>query len=335
MALPSKGRMAEDALQLLKDCQLSVRKLNERQYIAKMPEMNHVEVWFQRASDVVRKLRSGDVDFGIVGYDMLLELGEDDPELVIVHEALGFGHCHLALGVPMTGAYANITTFDQLVNMPCWSEDHPLRVVTGYTHIGKRFFAEKGIKNVELTTADGALEAAPLMGTADIILDLVSSGTTLRENNLKEVDGGYIVDSQAVLVARRAALLANPKMLETAHELIERLDAHLRAEDQFSVTANMRGTSMEDVAARILQETDLHGLQGPTIAAVYSAEGKSAANGMQYFAISIVVTKKRLYEAVQELRSIGASGVLVSPLIYIFDEEPPRWRKLQASLGLL
>jgi ATP phosphoribosyltransferase len=76
MALPSKGRMAEDTLALLQECELSVRKLNPRQYIADISELKNVEVWFQRASDVVRKLRSGDVDMGIVGYDMVREYGE-------------------------------------------------------------------------------------------------------------------------------------------------------------------------------------------------------------------------------------------------------------------
>jgi ATP phosphoribosyltransferase len=99
MALPSKGRMAEDTLALLQECELSVRKLNPRQYIADISELKNVEVWFQRASDVVRKLRSGDVDMGIVGYDMVREYGEDDEDLIIIHDALGFGECHLGIGV--------------------------------------------------------------------------------------------------------------------------------------------------------------------------------------------------------------------------------------------
>ena len=76
-----------------------------------MPEL---EVWFQRATDVVRKLLYGDVDIGIVGYDMFREIADKDPELVVVHDALGFGSCHLGLGVPTTGKFANITTLDQL-----------------------------------------------------------------------------------------------------------------------------------------------------------------------------------------------------------------------------
>ena len=123
----------------LQECQLKVYKPNPRQYTAIISQasiftfintggnwcqflswavhalqMPDLEVWFQRATDVVRKLLYGDVDIGIVGYDMFREIADKDPELVVVHDALGFGSCHLGLGVPTTGKFANITTLDQL-----------------------------------------------------------------------------------------------------------------------------------------------------------------------------------------------------------------------------
>ncbi|KAG0557857.1 hypothetical protein KC19_11G162300 [Ceratodon purpureus] len=235
LALPSKGRMAEDTLGLMKDCQLSVRKLNPRQYIADISELKNVEVWFQRASDVVRKLKTGDVDMGIVGYDMLREYGEDDEDLIIIHDALGFGQCHLAIGIPTYGIFENINSLSELAAMPLWTEDRPLRVVTGYTYLGTKFLEEHGFKHVQLSTADGALEAAPAMGTADAILDLVSSGTTLRENNLKEISGGAVLSSQGVFVANKKALLERKEMLDVAHEMLERFEAHLTAQGQFTV----------------------------------------------------------------------------------------------------
>eukprot|EP00887_Chlorella_sp_A99_P008043 scaffold12.g8043.t1 len=168
MGIPSKGRMAEDTLQLLKagaarrracagggaaagvsgapllraqqscssvegpaqphDCQLSVVKPNPRQYAARISQLPGVEVWFQRATDVVRKLVYGDIDLGIVGYDMLAEIGNNDPDLVVIHDALQFGSCHLALGVPMAGRFAEVHSLDDLRAMP-WSEQRPLRNV--------------------------------------------------------------------------------------------------------------------------------------------------------------------------------------------------------------
>jgi ATP phosphoribosyltransferase len=163
--------MADDTMALLRDCALSVVKPNPRQYVGRIPQMPGVEVWFQRASDVVRKLRLGDVDLGIVGLDMLAELGDGDEcvmldsgqeriptalccsfhvskqnnrdrtptpkktqlhsDLLIVHEALGFGHCHLALGVPASGRLAGVASLADLRALDCWTEETPLRVVTG------------------------------------------------------------------------------------------------------------------------------------------------------------------------------------------------------------
>jgi len=325
--------MAEDTLALLRDCQLNVVKPNPRQYVAQISQMPGVEVWFQRASDVVRKLAYGDVDLGIVGFDMLSEIGDRDPELVVLHDALDFGQCHLALGVPATGRFAHVRCLDDLRAMP-WSEGTPLRVVTGYHNIARRFFAESGFDHVILLSADGALEAAPAMGSADIILDLVSTGVTLRENNLREIEGGRIMDSQGVLVANRRALLQRPGLLEVCHELIERLDAHLTAEKFYSVVANMRGKDAAEVSQRLLR-AGLGGLQGPTVSPVYSLDPSGQGVAHQgFFAAVICVRKKELYPAVKALRREGGSGVLVQPMTYIIDEEPPRWRALMETLGL-
>lgn len=334
LALPSKGRMAEDTLALLRECQLSIRKPNPRQYIAEIEEMEEVEVWFQRASDVVRKLKKGDVDLGIVGFDMVKEFGEDDNNLVVVHDSLGFGKCHLAIAVPSYGIFQNVNTLEDLAAMPQWTESNPLRIITGYTHLGAKFLQEKGFKHVQISTADGALEAAPAMGTADAILDLVSSGTTLRENNLKQLEGGRMLDSQGVLVGNRKALEERPEILNVAREMLERLEAHLRAKNQFVVTANMRGASEEEVARNIFSKTAFPGLQGPTISRVYTADKESGEVRVDYFSVVLVIPKSHVYKSICEIREAGGSGVLVTPLTYIFDEEPPRWQKLLDQLQL-
>ncbi|XP_057843437.1 ATP phosphoribosyltransferase 2, chloroplastic [Cryptomeria japonica] len=332
LGLPSKGRMATDTLDLLKDCQLAVRQVNPRQYVADIPGLPNLEVWFQRPKDIVRKLLSGDLDLGIVGYDTVCEFGQGDEDLILVHDALNYGECHLSIAIPKYGIFENISSMDELGAMPQWTADRPLRIATGFTYLGPKFAKEKGLKYVKFSTADGALEAAPAMGIADAILDLVSSGTTLRENNLKEIKGGIVVESQAVFVASKKALLQGKDVLETTHEMLERLEAHLRADSQFTVVANMRGKSAEEVAERILRKTDFPGLQGPTISPVFcKRDGKVQPD---YYAIVICVPKKRLYECVCQLREIGGSGVLVSPLTYIFDEEPPRWRKLLNQLNI-
>ncbi|XP_074275037.1 ATP phosphoribosyltransferase 2, chloroplastic [Silene latifolia] len=332
LGLPSKGRLGTDTLDLLKECQLSVKQSNPRQYVAQIPQLSNFEVWFQRPKDIVRKLLSGDLDLGITGFDDVSEYGMGSEDLIIVHDALGYGECRLSLAIPKYGIYENINSLKELAEMPQWTADRPLRVSTGFTYLGPKFMKDNGLKHVTFSTADGALEAAPAMGIADAILDLVGSGTTLRENNLKEVEGGVVLQSQAVLVASKKSLTARKGVLDTTHEILERLEAHLRADDQFTVTANMRGSSREEIAERMLSQSSLSGLQGPTISPVFcKRDGKVSAD---YYAIVICVPKKDLYKSVQQLRGIGGSGVLISPLTYIFDEESPRWRQLLGRLGL-
>lgn len=332
LGLPSKGRMAADTLDLLKDCQLSVKHVNPRQYVAQIPQLSDLEVWFQRPKDIVRKLLSGDLDLGIAGFDTVSEYGQGNEDLIIVHDALDYGDCHLSLAIPKYGIFENINSLKDLAQMPQWTEEKPLRVATGFTYLGPKFMKENGLNHVSFSTADGALEAAPAMGIADAILDLVSSGITLKENNLKEIEGGVVLRSQAVLVASKRSLIQRKSALDTTHEILERLEAHLRAEGQFTVTANMRGSSAEEVAERVLSQPSLSGLQGPTISPVFGKRDGQISS--DYYAIVICVPKKALYKSVQQLRAIGGSGVLVSPLTYIFDEETPRWRELLSALGL-
>ncbi|KAL6844727.1 hypothetical protein ACP4OV_025386 [Aristida adscensionis] len=332
IGLPSKGRMAEQTLSLLKSCQLSVRQLNPRQYTADIPLIPNLEVWFQRPKDIVRKLQSGDLDLGIVGFDIVSEYGKGNDDLVVVHDALDFGQCRLSLAVPKEGIFENVNTLQDLANMSEWTEERPLRVVTGFGYLGAKFLKEKGFKHVVFLSADGALESYPPMGMADAIVDLVSSGTTLRENNLKEIKDGVVLESQATLVASRKSLHKRNGVLEITHELLERLEAHLAATGHLMVTANMRGNSAEEVAEMVLSQTSICGLQGPTISPVYNRrDGKCA---VEYYAINVVVPQKMLYKSIQQLRSIGGSGVLVTKLTYIFDEETPRWRNLLSELGL-
>lgn len=318
-------------MSLLRDCQLQVVKPNPRQYVAHVSQMPGLEVWFQRASDVVRKVALGDVDLGIVGTDMVEELACGHPDVVVVHEALGFGKCRLALGVPCGSRWAEVDSIDDL-RAAGWTAERPLRVVSGYAALARRFFEERGFEHVRLLSGDGALEAAPAMGTADIILDLVSSGVTLRENNLREIRGGTVLRSQGVLVANRRSLLERRGLLPIVRELLERLDAHLTAEGFYNVVANMRGASPEAVAAALLGAGEsLRGLQGPTVSPVYT---KDSGSDPAYYAAQVCVPRSTLYETIKAIRGAGGSGVLVLPVTYIFNEETERWQKLIQTLGV-
>ena len=165
------------------------------------------------------------------------------------------------------------------------------------------------------------------MGCADIILDLVSTGTTLRENNLREIVGGNVLESEGVLVASRRALKERPDLMNIVKEMIERVEAHLQAEQFFTVICNVRGDTQGQVAEAMI-EAGLGGLEGPTVAPVF----RTGLNSSPTFAVTICVRKKALSSVIKELRRLGGSGVLVTPITYIFEDEPWRWRDLLQRL---
>jgi len=268
LALPSKGRMENETLALLQSCGLTVNKVNPRQYIAQISELPDLEIWFQRSADVVRKVRDGDADLGIVGYDKIAEYRGTNGDVVIIHDALGYSYCRLSVAVPEDWAEVNSVS-DLSVLARSRNGNRPLRVVSKYPRQAQAFLEKHNVKPFHMLHADGALEAAPQMGTADFIVDLVSSGVTLQENRLKEIEDGQLLHSQAMFIGNRTALTQQPDVLETTKEMLERFEAHLRAIEHYTVIANIRGDSPEEVAQKVFSQPKLGGLQGPTISQVY------------------------------------------------------------------
>jgi ATP phosphoribosyltransferase len=323
LALPSKGRMEQETLDFLADCGLRVHKPNPRQYTATIPALPEVLILFQRARDIPLSVAAGDVDLGITGYDTLYDSTLADPNAVIVvHEALGYGECKLALAVPES--WDDVRTVADLVRK---ASERELRVATKYTASVSRYLAGVGADGVRVVSADGALESAPIVGYADFIADITSTGTTLRENRLRALDDGTIVESQAIFVANRAALLKRPDVLAATRQMLEFIESHLRASGQYMIFANMRGRSMEDVAASVFGQPDLGGLQGPTISPMVTREGAG-----QWWAINLVVHARKLYDVIRQIRAIDGSGVVVTPVTYIFEETPERYQRLLSAL---
>jgi ATP phosphoribosyltransferase len=139
---------------------------------------------------------------------------------------------------------------------------------------------------------------------------------------------GVIQKSQAVLIANRKALQARPEVLEMARRLLEYIEAHMRAKDNVLVIANMRGDNPEVIAQKIFTQTDVGGLQGPTISPIGVRDGSPS-----WYSVTVVVRRDHLPQAISELRFIGGSGIIVSPITYIFEEEPPRYNAMLAALN--
>lgn len=323
LSLPSKGRLAEESITFLEACGLRVLKTNPRQYEATIPTFPGLIVLFQRPGDIVVSVRDGSVDFGITGIDLIEERGGQNGDILILHDALGFGHCALCLAVPES--WEGVTSLEDLKTTASQMAGE-LRVATRYPTLTKRFLDSYGIPH-SLISAEGTLETAPAIGYADIISDLVSSGQTLRDNRLRPLKDGLIQPSQAALIANRRMLKNHPGALSLAGQILEYIEAHLRASENLAIFANIRGNSPDEIAEQIFAQNTIGGLQGPTVSRVIVRDGDP-----NWHAVHIVVRRDQLFAAISELRRIGGSGVVVSPVAYIFEEEPPRYTAMLEAL---
>lgn len=312
LALPSKGAIAEPALGFLEDCGLRVNKPNPRQYTGTVPALPGVDVLFQRVIDVVYKVAEGTAQLGITGVDVVAEYGNED--LVIVHPDLRFGSCRLVVAVPE--AWIDVESMIDLSEVALdFREYHGrnLRVATTYPRNTRQFLHASGIHHFTIVPAEGAIEAAPTIGHADIIVDLVATGTTLRENHLKPLPDGVIVESQACLVGHRPSLLTNPAVRDAARRMLEHIDAALEGRNYAQLTVNMRGDDARDVAHRVAASPLTRGLQGPTVAPIFGTEAG-------WHTVTIIVERKALLPAIEQLRSLGGMQASVVPLRYLFLE---------------
>jgi ATP phosphoribosyltransferase len=323
LALPSKGRLAEGALSFLAEAGLQVYKPNPRQYQATIPALPGLTVLFQRAGDIAVSVRDGSVDFGITGWDTVCERGGQNGEILPLHQELGFGQCSLNVIVPES--WGEVRTMADLARERA-RLGRPLRVATKYPNLTGAFFRQHGLDDTRLIQAEGTLEVAPAIGYADLIVDLVSSGTTLRDNRLRGLQDGQILSSQACLIGNLGGLESRPPVLQMALTLLEFIVAHLRAKANVAVFANIRGSSPGEIAQRMFTQSVLGGLQGPTISPVITRRDGD------WHAVHIIVRRDQLTAAIAELRAIGGSGVVVAPVVYIFEEQPAACQALLKRL---
>lgn len=323
LALPSKGPLAEPARELLDQAGLYIHHPNPRQYQACIPNLPGVTVLFQRPGDVVVSVRDGSVDFGITGWDVVSEKGGANGQILTLHPELGFGNCTLNVIVPEE--WANVNSLADLKIFQA-TMNKPLRVATKFPIQAQAFFQRHGLDAIQFISAEGTLEIAPTIGYADLITDLVSTGVTLRENRLKCLSDGQILASQGCLIANRNRMKNNPTTLGIARTLLEFIVAFLRAKENVSVFVNIRGDSPENIARRMFEKGVIRGLQGPTLSPVITRQGEN------WYAAHLVVRKDQLSQAISELRAVGGSGVVVSPVSYIFEEEPIEYQAMVKQL---
>ena len=277
VALPNKGRLSEKALELFERAGLRAEFTSARALVAGLgPDFRAI---FVRAADVPGFVADGAADVGVTGADLVAESGREVETLL----DLGFGRCHLAVAVPDgSGIHA-------LAEVPPGS-----RVATSFPRVTAEFFDRAGIP-IELAPVSGAAEIAPHLGVADVIVDLVSTGSTLRVNGLREVE--TVLISTARLIASRTAW-EDPARRPALEELVAALESVLLAERKRYLMANVPRDRLEDV------KRALPGLSGPTIVDV--------SDGGRWVAAHAVVDEDRVYQTIAALKRLGAEGILVT-----------------------
>ncbi len=234
-AIPNKGRLSERTVQILNHAGLEIDGADERKLYT---NVRNLSVMFLRASDIVRFVHKGAVDIGVTGKDLVLESGVD---VKTVYE-LDFGHCRLSIAAPEGSGFDSVDDI----------KDGTV-VATSFPYLTQKYFERLG-KQVEITKISGAAEVTPHLGVADVISDLVSSGSTLRQNHLKEI--AVITNSQAVVIA-------NIESYKHRREEIDELVAAMRS----VMDAENKKYLMADVPTVALDEVRKYfpGIAGPTV----------------------------------------------------------------------
>jgi len=322
IALPSDGELYDSTIAFMRACGLTVSRPNSRRYTGTVPAIPMVEVLFQRTADVTQKVEEGSAELGVTGLDRVLEYRNDEALAAVLIEDLGYGRCEFVMAVP--DSWMDVASLSDLADLALEfrQEGKQLRIATKYPRLLRGYLYERGINYFTLVPASGAMEAAPAAGYADLIADLTATGVTLRENQLKQLDEGTILASQACLIANPVLLSVSSEALALARSIVELMEGHLRAEPYYRLTANVRAASAEEVSSTVLARPDLAGLRGPTVARVYNIEEQD------WFNVSLLIKKGQLLEAVDHLRDCGATDVAASQLSYLFDGHSEAYENL-------
>ena len=322
IALPSDGELYDSTIAFMRACGLTVSRPNSRRYTGTVPTIPGVEVLFQRTADVTQKVEEGSAELGVTGLDRVFEYRNDEARAAVLIEDLEYGRCEFVMAVP--DSWMDVTSLSDLADLALEfrQEGKQLRIATKYPRLLRGYLYERGINYFTLIPASGAMEAAPAAGYADLIADLTATGVTLRENQLKQLDEGTILASQACLIANPVLLSVSREALALARSIVELMEGHLRAEPYYRLTANVRAASAEEVSSTVLARPDLAGLRGPTVARVYNIEEQD------WFNVSLLIKKGQLLEAVDHLRNCGAIDVAASQLSYLFDGHSEAYENL-------
>lgn len=275
IAVQKSGRLYDESLSLLKDCGINID--NGRDQLKASATNFPLEIYYLRNGDIPQYLKDGVVDCAIIGENLLVEKGEAISTL----DRLGFSKCRVSLAIPKSSKYDSITDLNGK------------RIATSYPETTRNYLKQNNIE-AELHIINGSVEIAPNIGLADAICDIVSSGSTLFKNNLKEVE---------VILKSEAVLAVSPNISENISKILDklrfRIQSVLQGRDSRYVLLNAPNDKIDDII-KILP-----GVKSPTLLPL-AEEGWSS--------IHSVVNKDTFWEVIEELKNAGAEGILVCPI---------------------
>ena len=317
LAVPAKGRLQENAEAFFARSGLNlIKPRGARDYRGAIAGLDGVEVAYLSASEITTQLGAGAVHFGVTGEDLVREMIPDADSKVVLLEGLGFGFATVVVAVPQ--AWIDVRTMADIDDVGTsfrHTHGRKMRVATKYINLTRDFFSAHGIVDYRIVESSGATEGAPAAGTAELIVDITTSGATLAANGLKIVEDGIILRSQANLVAARGAQWGEAER-ETARVILDRVAAQQRARAFREVRARFAACD----AKLVESAKQKFGVETPF--------GGPTSSGM----LTLHCPPAQVYALTSFLRENGAEAVAVADLDYVFSRDNPLYAKLAAAL---
>jgi ATP phosphoribosyltransferase len=317
IAVPAKGRLQENAEAFFARAGLAlIKPRGVRDYRGTIADLPDVEVAYLSAAEIAGALAQGAIHLGVTGEDLLREMIPDADRRVVLIDGLGFGFANVVVAVPQAWIdVRSMADLDDVATAFRLRHDRKMRVATKYLNLTRGFFAAHGILDYRIVESSGATEGAPAAGSAELIVDITTTGTTLAANGLKVVEDGVILRSQANLVAARSAAWGEAER-ETARRILDRIAAQARARAYREVRTRFPGCD----EALLAQARERFGVVAPF--------GGPTSSGM----LTLHCPPRHVYGLASFMRERGAESIIVAEIEYVFAPDNPLYAKLAAGL---
>jgi ATP phosphoribosyltransferase len=318
IAVPAKGRLQESTDTMFARAGLTlVKPRGAREYRGTIADVPGVEVAYLSAAEIAQLLAQGAIHLGITGEDLIRETIRDADARVAFLDGLGFGQANVVVAVPQAWIdVRDMTDLDDVATAFRIKHNRKMRVATKYVNLTREFFSRHGLTDYRIVDSAGATEGAPAAGTAELIVDITTTGATLAANALKVIEDGTILRSQANLIAARTAGWGAPER-ETAHLLLDRLAAQARARAYRQVCCRFAGCD----DALLAEACERFGVAAPF--------GGPTSSGM----LTLHCPPGQIQGLASLLRDRGAEAVTVSDLHYVFARDNLLVSRLAAALA--